>query len=133
MKKLIVLVSMLSAFSVQAERWNTDAKFEICKSGDMNTLRAATVRGNAAVLNLVKTDVLENETSCVVKKPRFIHPAVCGTSISQIDTYIINTETEATYTIVVDSSYRSCLRYRVIPMIKSLKYEPTPRVIPFNN
>ena len=98
----------------------------------MNTLRAATVRGNAAVLNLVKIDVLENEASCVVKKPRFIHPAVCGTTISQVDTYIINTKTEATYTIVVDSSYRSCLRYRVIPMIKSLKYEPTPRVIPFN-
>jgi len=132
MKKIIAIVCLLGSFSVMAnERGNV--KFHTCEAGDMNTLQAATVRGNQAVLELVKKDVLGNEASCMVKKPRFFHPAVCGTSISQIDTYIINTKTEATYTIVVDHSYRSCLRYRIIPMIKSLKFEPTPRVIPFSN
>ena len=134
MKTLLVLITLVGAFTANARSIrHEEFKFQACTSGDMNLLQAATVRGNEAVLELVKTDVIENGADCIVKKPRYMHPMVCGTSISQIDTYIINTKTEATYTVVVDSSYRSCLRMRIIPMIKSLKFEPTPRVFPFNN
>lgn len=131
MKTTIIFLSFLTFINTGAIAG--EAKFETCTPGDRNTLKAATVRGNTALLNLVKEDTIANEVSCMVKKPRFVYPAVCGTFVSQVDTFIVNTKTEASYEIVVDSSYRSCLRMRIIPMIKSLKYEPTLRVIPFNN
>lgn len=131
MKTLLLIAATLASFTVLADGFGDETKFQSCQAGDMNLLNAATVRGNKHVLNLVKKDVIANEASCVVKKPRYIHPAVCGTMITQIDTFIINTKTDATYTVVVDSSYRSCYRIRVIPMIKSLTFEPTPRVVRF--
>lgn len=131
MKKIIMILSLVTIFNTNA--FAEDARYQTCTPSDRSTLKAATVRGNTALLNLVKEDTIANEVSCMVKKPRFVHLAVCGTNIIQIDTYIVNTKTEATYEIVVDSSYRSCLRMRIIPMIKSLKYEPTLRVIPFSN
>lgn len=134
MKSVLALILLVGAFTANARSIkHEEFKYQTCTPGDRSLLQAGTVRGNEAVLELVKTDAIENETNCIVKKPRFMHPMVCGAAISQIDTYIINTKTEATYTIVVDSSYRSCFRMRIIPMIKSLKFEPTPRVIPFNN
>ncbi|MFT6069314.1 MAG: hypothetical protein ACJAT2_002754 [Bacteriovoracaceae bacterium] len=133
MKTLLIFITLVGAFSANARSIrHEEFKFQTCTSGDMNLLQAATVRGNQAIIELVKKDTIENGADCMVKKPRYFHPMVCGTTISQIDTFIINTKTDATYTVVVDSSYRSCLRMRVIPMIKSLKFEPTPRVIPFH-
>jgi hypothetical protein len=128
MKKLLMTSLILLSSLSMAE---TDSAFELCNSGDRNLLKAATVRGNQSVNDLIKKDVIENEVSCMVSKPRKFHPAVCGAYITQIDTFIINTKTAGTYSIVVDSSYSSCARMRVIPMVKQLTFTPTIKPVYF--
>lgn len=128
MKTLALIVTLLASMNSFAE---TDpSPFETCTAGDMNLLRAATALGNQPLNAFIKEEVIEKNTSCVVSKPRFFHPAVCGTSITQIDTFIINVE-NASYTVIVDSSYRSCLRIRRIPVVKKFSYESIPPVVRF--
>jgi hypothetical protein len=125
MKTIIALMMILGAFAVQAQDMPT--KFEKCTDGDMRLMEASMSLDEGAVKRFIQDEVLPKKSTCMVSKPRYIHPAVCGTQITQIDTFVINTENRASYTVVVDSSYRSCLRYRRIPVIKSMKYEQMPR------
>jgi hypothetical protein len=127
MKALFILFAIGLSLTLQAE----EPKFKTCEEGDLNLLNVAQVMGDKALKNFIDDEVVANQASCIVSKPRFVHPAVCGTMITQIDTFILNTSKRASYTIVVDSSYRSCLRYRRIPVVKTLKYEVTPRMIRF--
>lgn len=130
MKTLIAMMILLGAFAVQAQ---DQAKFEKCTEGDMRLLEASISTDNGIVKRFIQDEVLPGKRTCVVSKPRYIHPAVCGTQITQIDTFVINNENRSSYTIVVDSSYRSCIRIRRIPVIKSMKYEQMPRPIYFDN
>jgi len=131
MKKLILMIALLSGLSINAQMNDREAEFKACTEGDFRLLETSTHFANEGIRNLVNEDVLMNKESCFVKKPRFFHPAVCGTGITQIDTFIISTSTKASYTIVVDSSYNSCVRMRRIPTIKSLSYEPEVPMVPF--
>lgn len=132
MKTLVMTIALILSIGTFAEiDPRENGQFETCTEGDLNLLGAARYGSPEAIRKLVDEEILESKVSCVVSKPRFFHPAVCGAAITQIDTFIVNTDNGASYTVVVDSSYRSCLRIRVVPVIKSLKYEPTPKVIPF--
>lgn len=132
MKKLVIIALALTGLSVAARTPRPpQPEYTKCTEGDLRLLETSTHFGPEAIKKLVDTEVLENQTSCVVSKPRYFHPAVCGTHITQIDTFIITTSNESTYTVVVDSSYRSCVRMRRIPVIKTLTYEPSPRVVRF--
>ncbi len=133
MKKLMVLVIALSGLSTMARtpRHPDQAEYKKCMDGELRLLEAATIKAPEAIRTLVDTEILENQTSCVVNKPRFFHPAVCGAAIVQIDTFMVRTSSESVYTVVVDSSYRSCERSRIVPIIKSMTYEPSPRVVRF--
>lgn len=129
MKTLIALMIIMNASAA----WATEAKFEKCSEGDMRLLEVAQSFDRGVIKNFIEDVVLPNQASCVVSKPRFVHPAVCGTMISMIDTFVINTENNSSYTIIVDSSYRSCLRSLRVPGIESMKYERVPRAMPFND
>jgi hypothetical protein len=131
MKKLILMMTIFTGLTINAQMNDQEAEYSPCNESDMRLLETSTHFANEAIKNLVNEDVLMNRTNCFVQKPRFFHPAVCGTGITQIDTFIISTNTKASYTIVVDSSYRSCLRIRRIPTIKSLTYQPAPQMINF--
>lgn len=128
MKTLALIVTLLASLNSFAQADN--APYEPCTAGDMNLLNAATALGNEPLNDFIRAEVIEKNTSCVVSKPRFFHPAVCGTAITQIDTFIINVD-DASYTVVVDSSYRSCLRIRRIPVVKKFSYESVPPVVRF--
>ena len=130
MKKLVLIAVALFGMNTFAET-DLNQEFQPCSEGDIRLLETSTHFAPEGIKKLVDTEVLENRVNCIVKNPRYFHPAVCGTHIAQVDTFIINTNTESAYTIVVDSSYRSCVRIRRIPVIKSLSYEPSPRVVRF--
>lgn len=127
MKTLISLVVLAFSSMTFANGQN----FNLCSPSDRNFLASGAVRGNEAVIKLIKEEVMENEVSCVVSRPELAFPAVCGTAILQQATFVINTKTGGTYTIMVEASYRSCTRIRVIPMVKSLTYVPTPKPVYF--
>lgn len=120
MKTISLIFTLLISFNTFSQADNVP--FETCTAGDMNLLGAATVLGNQALNNFIREEVVERNTSCQVSKPRYFHPAVCGTNVTQIDTFVITVD-EAKYTIVVDSSYRSCLRMRIIPVVKKFSYD----------
>jgi hypothetical protein len=105
--------------------------YQLCTPGDRNFLKAATSLGNEAINNIIKSDVIENEISCVVSSPKMAFPAVCGTGITDIRTYVIQTKTDATYSIVVNASYTSCARMRVVPMVQKLTFSPTIKPVFF--
>lgn len=130
MKKLVLIAVALFALNIAAET-DPNQEWHTCTEGDLRMLETASHMAPEAIKTLIDTDVLENQTHCYVKRPRYFHPAVCGTHITQVDTFVINTSNESAYTIVVDSSYRSCVRMRRIPVIKSLTYEPSPMAVPF--
>ncbi len=133
MKKMMILVLALVATTTMATTPidPSNPGFQPCTDNDWNLLTAATVRGSRTINNLVTENVIPTSVSCIVEKPRFFHPAVCGAHITQVDTFIINTEEKESFTIQVDSSYSSCVRMRVIPMIKSLEYTPIADIIRF--
>jgi hypothetical protein len=131
MKKLVLIAVALFGINSFAET-DPNQEWHTCTAGDLRSLEAATHFAPDAIKNLVDTEVLENLEHCYVQKPRYFHPAVCGTQITQIDTFVITTSTQSNYTVVVDSSYQSCVRIRRIPVIKSLSYEPEQVAIPFN-
>jgi len=122
MKALFITVLLTLAVSVSA---TSDSSFEICTSRDRSLLQAATSLGNEAINDLVENEVIQNEIHCYVSKSTIAHPAVCGTNVVQINTFLVDTSTRGSYSIVVDSSYSSCARMRVVPMIKSLTFTPT--------
>lgn len=128
MKALLIFLALGLSLSAEA----SEAKFQLCTEGDLSLLNVAQVSKNKALKSFIQDEVLSQQVGCVVSKPRFIHPMVCGTEITQVDTFIIQTKEGATYTMVIDSSYRSCIRCLRIPSVKSFKYEETPAVIPFN-
>lgn len=126
----MLLLILICSFGAKAQ-FDNGASFQKCSEGDLMLLEAATFQSPGAIKRLVDEEILENNVDCMVKKPRFFHPAVCGAAIVQLDTYMIKTSNRASYTVVVDSSYKSCLRIRVAPAIKSLKYEPSEEVVLF--
>lgn len=119
MKKLVLITVALIGMNAFAED-DPNQEWHTCTAGDLSTLETSTHFAPEVIKRLVDTEVLENQTHCYVKRPRYFHPGVCGTHITQVDTFVINTSNESAYTIVVDSSYRSCVRVRRIPVIKSL-------------
>ena len=131
MKKLVLIAVALFAVNTLAET-DPNQEWHTCTEGDLRALETTTHFAPEAIKTLVDTEVLENQAHCYVQKPRYFHPAVCGTHITQIDTFVITTTTKSNYTVVVDSSYQSCVRIRRIPVIKSLSYEPEQVAIPFN-
>lgn len=127
MKTLIASLLLVLGLNVALAESPVDPSlpgFQECTDNDLRLLESATVRGDRGINNLVLEHVLPERASCMVEKPRFFHPAVCGTAITQIDTFAITTQEGSSYTIVVDSSYQSCVRMRIIPTIKRLDYRP---------
>ena len=116
MKTLILILSILAS-SAYAQEFNK------CEKGDMNLLSIASTRNNPKMQQLVKERIIPEIETCEISKPRYIHPAVCGANISQVDTFKIKTVNQALYTITVDSSYRSCYRHIVLPRLTKLTYE----------
>ena len=116
MKTLILLLTLVTTSAFAQD-------FTTCKTGDINLLKSTSATRNP-MMNLLLNDVIIPEIeTCEVSKPRYIHPAVCGAHITQVDTFKIKTMDQAEYTLTVDSSYRSCYRIRVIPMLTKLTYE----------
>ncbi len=129
MKALLLIVTLIATVNTFAEV--DQGPYHPCTSSDMRLLGSSIVLENEALGNFIKEEVIEKNTSCLkAQRPELFHPAVCGIVIPQFDNFII-TVNESVYTIVVDSSYKSCLRIRRIPVVKSFSYEPTPRVITF--
>lgn len=92
MKALLMILLLGLSLNVQAE----ETKFQNCTEGDLNLVRVAQVEKSKALKSFIEDEVLAGHSACVVKKPRFIHPAVCGTTIVQVDTFIIQTKDGAT-------------------------------------
>ena len=118
MKKMITLM----ALSLSLGTYATEFAFNKCQEGDLSLLNVAR-SGVAGLEQVIQDELLAQDTTCTVQKPRYIHPMVCGTLIKQVDTFKVTKEDGAKFEVVVDSSYRSCLRAMILPRIVSFKYE----------
>ncbi|MBC96676.1 MAG: hypothetical protein CME63_02935 [Halobacteriovoraceae bacterium] len=124
MKLLIALFSILTFLSSHAERWDT-TQYRPCRSADYDLLQASLSKDGPLIKELIETEALAHEALCLVKKNevQLLRPTVCGIMIPNISEFKIRTQAQALFTIVVDASYQSCVRMRVIPTIESLQYQ----------
>ncbi|OUR97241.1 hypothetical protein A9Q84_13020 [Halobacteriovorax marinus] len=121
MKTILTLVFLMASMNITAA---PTLKYEKCSDNDIQLLNSATVDGNKALSSVITDEVTTNFDSCVVSKPRFIYPMVCGITIQNVDYFkITNKENNSTYEIAVDTSHKACMRIRIRPLITSFKYK----------
>lgn len=60
-----------------------------------------------------------------LRPDRYHLPTVCNREIKNIEEIVITTEDNNKYTLLLDSSYRSCVRYitMVLPKLTKFSYE----------
>ena len=120
MKTLILIITTISANFAFA----TNAEFKKCTTEDIKVLEQAHSRFTS--LNVViREELLPAEERCMVSKPRYFHPTVCGARITKIDTYrFLMGRNGSSFEIEVDSSHISChdLNALIVPEIRSMKF-----------
>lgn len=122
MKRILTIVFLMSAMDITAAKPSLD--YKKCTDADIQLLNSATVDGNKGLSSVITDEVTTEFDSCVVSKPRFIYPMVCGITITNIDYFkITSNDNKSTYEIAVDTSHSACVRMRIRPLIKSFKYE----------
>ncbi|MBD63606.1 MAG: hypothetical protein CME62_00230 [Halobacteriovoraceae bacterium] len=123
MKTFLTLTTLLIALTASA---NSTGTFKPCELGDLISLENAQTRIDS-VHNFIKDELIEIP-NCSISKPRFVHPAVCGVLISQVDTYVFILDRSARVTVQVDKSYIACDMNPglSLPRVTKLKFVDLP-------
>lgn len=119
MKTLLLTVLALISFNSFAH----DIKIG-CDEDTLNTLRAAYSFRTVDLRGFIENEIIPAAKTCKLETIMAdAHAAACGQMIYVKYKYDITLEdNKGNVEITVDASYRSCLRYRVIPQIKEFKF-----------